>query len=133
NEVSDVVDKHARSRGLSLTSSARAYLIQAVGTDIGTLDRALDKIDLYIGPADEDPRRVDETDVAEITAETRVRSVFDLTDALGDREYQEALEILDGMLLDGQSAIRILFMIARHFRLVDRLHRVTPRPDAVPG
>jgi DNA polymerase-3 subunit delta len=121
NEVGDVVRKHASQRGLKMDREASAYLIEAVGTDIATLNRALDKIDLFIGQGD-DPRPVERQQVEAVTAETRVRSVFDLTDALGERAYKEALKILDNMLLSGEDAIPILYMIARHFRLVDRLH-----------
>lgn len=121
NEVGDVVRKHAQQKGLNLDREASAFLIEAVGTDIATLDRALEKIDLFVGDGD-DPRHVSRQQVEAVTAETRVRSVFDLTDALGERAYQEALKILDNMLLSGEDAIPILYMIARHFRLVDRLH-----------
>ena len=122
-EVGEVVEKHARDRGMRFSEEASAYLIEAVGTDIGTLDKALDKVDLYLGPSDEDGlRSVRKEDVEEITAHTRVRSIFDLTDALGERNYREALDILDGMLLAGKSPLMILHMIARHFRLVDKIH-----------
>lgn len=126
SEVGDVVRKHAADRGLRFDRAASAYLVEAVGTDIATLDRALDKIDLYIGPPDAQDsgsqRTVHKEEVEAVTAQTRVRSVFDLTDALGDRKYQDALQILENMLLTGENAIPILYMVARHFRLVDKLH-----------
>ncbi|MFB6375372.1 MAG: DNA polymerase III subunit delta, partial [Bradymonadaceae bacterium] len=122
-DAEDVVRKHAQKRGLSLTSGARAYLVDAVGTDIASLSEALDKIDLYLGESDEEgPRRVETDNIQEVIAETRVRSIFDLTDALGDCEYEKAITILDRMLLAGEPPLRILHMIARHFRLVTKLH-----------
>ena len=122
NDAESVLRKHARDRGLDLSHAARAYLIDAVGTDIATIDQALDKLDLYMGEADEETRAVDVDEVQDVIAETRVRSVFDLTDALGDTNYEQALAILDRMLLAGEPPLRILHMIARHFRLVDLLH-----------
>lgn len=122
-DAESVVSKHARKRGLDLSRSAKAYLVDAVGTDIATLDQALDKIDLYLGEADDEgARRVGADDLQEVVAETRVRNVFDLTDAVGDRQFETALSILDRMLLAGKSPLRILHMIARHFRIVDRIH-----------
>jgi DNA polymerase-3 subunit delta len=120
-DAEQVVRKQAGNRGLQLGRQARAYLVEAVGTDIATINQALDKIDLYMGESDEQ-RTVDVESIQEVIAETRVRSVFDLSDALGDRKYQEALTILDRMLLVGESPIRILHMIARHFRIVDKIH-----------
>lgn len=122
DDAAQVAEKHAADHGLDLTSEAMAYLIDAVGTDVATLDRALEKVDLFVGEREESPRHVGVEAVEEIVAETRVRSVFDLTDALGERDYETALGILDSMLLDGEPPLRILYMIARHFRLVARLH-----------
>ncbi len=122
NEVGAILQKHAASRELRLTAAVTAYLIEAVGTDLTTLDSALDKLDLYIGPRDESPRLVDEDVVKNVVANTKVRSVFDLTDAVGDRKFEDALHILDSMLLNGESPIGTVAMLARHFRIVAKLH-----------
>jgi len=123
HDAETVVEKRARNHGLELSKAARAYLVDAVGTDIGALDQALEKVDLFVGPSESDgPRRVGVDAIQEVVAETRVRSVFDLTDALGERNFETALSILDRMLLDGEPPLRILHMIARHFRIVDRIH-----------
>lgn len=123
SDAESVVRKHAKQRGLKFDSEARAYIVDAVGTDIASLTEALDKVDLYIGESDQEgPRDVDVDILQEVIAETRVRSIFDLTDALGACKYEEAVSILDKMLLAGEPPLRILHMIARHFRLVAKLH-----------
>jgi DNA polymerase-3 subunit delta len=147
NEVGEILQKQAAKRSLRLTPAATAYLIEAVGTDLASLDKALDKVDLYVGqPADHlddssgnqsssnqssnnKPRRVDDEVIKEVVADTKVRSVFDLTDALGDRTFEEALKILGNMLLNGEPPLRILAMIARHFRIVAKLHDPTVRNE----
>ena len=122
NEVGEILNRHSRKRDLRLTPAAVAYLIEAVGTDLTTLNSSLDKIDLFIGETDESPRLVDDDTVREVVADTKVRTVFDLTDALGDQKFEEALRVLDSMLLNGEPPLRILAMVARHFRIVARLH-----------
>ncbi|MGM0557424.1 MAG: DNA polymerase III subunit delta [Myxococcota bacterium] len=122
NEVGEILNRHASKRDLRLTPAASAYLIEAVGTDLTSLNSALDKIDLFAGETDESPRLVDDDTVKEVVADTKVRTVFDLTETLGDKQFEEALRILDSMLLNGESPIGILAMIARHFRIVARLH-----------
>lgn len=123
NEVGDILKRHAGKRDLRLTPAANAYLIEAVGTDLTSLNSALDKIDLYVGDGTEEgPRLVDDDAVREVVADTKVRTVFDLTDALGEQKFEDALRILDSMLLNGEPPLRILAMIARHFRIVARLH-----------
>jgi DNA polymerase-3 subunit delta len=122
NEVGEILNRHAGKRALRLTPAASAYLIEAVGTDLTSLNSALDKIDLFCGDSDESPRLIDDDTVKEVVADTKVRTVFDLTETLGDKQFEDALRILDSMLLNGESPIGILAMIARHFRIVARLH-----------
>lgn len=120
NEVGPFLQRQAQRRGLRLGGDALQYLIDAVGTNLTELDQALEKLDLFIGPS-EQPRSVNVEDAEQVVARTRSRSVFDLTDALGARDYQAALQILHQMLLDGESPILISHMIARHFRIIARL------------
>ncbi|MFP4600027.1 MAG: DNA polymerase III subunit delta [Persicimonas sp.] len=122
NEVGQFLHKQAGQRDLRLMPATVAYLIEAVGTDLASLDKALAKIDLYIGESDQSPRQVDESIVQQVVAHTKVLDVFDLTDALGDRKFEDALSVLANMLLNGEPPLRILFMIARHFRIVAKLH-----------
>lgn len=114
------VSKQANDRGMQLDRGAVAYLTQAVGIRLADLDQALEKLDLYLGASDE-ARRVDAEVIGELIAETKVNSVFDLTDALGDKDTEQALKILDQMLLSGEAPIMINQMIARHFRILSKL------------
>jgi len=95
-------------------------LVEAVGTSLAELDKALDKLDLYMGA--QDPSRTIEVEmIHEIIAQTKINSVFELTDALGDKRAEDALKILDKMMLMGESAIMINQMVARHFRILLKL------------
>lgn len=122
NELGPFMQRQAKQRGLRLRREATAYLVEAVGTELAGLDQALLKIDLYLGEAEDgEPREVTIEDAQAVVARTRNRSVFDLTDALGERDFQTALEVLDKMLLDGESPLVVSHMAARHFRIVARL------------
>lgn len=122
NELGSFLNREAKKRGLRLRRDASAYLIDAVGTRMAELAQALEKIDLYLGDDDGDElRAVTADDAEQVVARTRNRSVFDLTDALGERDYQTSMEVLDRMLLDGDPPLVITHMIARHFRIVARL------------
>ncbi|MFU8804509.1 MAG: DNA polymerase III subunit delta [Bradymonadaceae bacterium] len=123
NEVGSFISKQAGKRGLRLDSQAEAYLVEAVGTDLAGIDTALEKVDLYVGADPEGNRRmVDVSQVQAVVANTKVRSVFDLTDALGKRDFQSALLVLERMLLAGEPPILIAHMITRHFRILAKLN-----------
>jgi DNA polymerase-3 subunit delta len=117
-EVGAIIKRNARPLNLELDQNAVAYLVEALGTDMAALVSALEKIDLYVGT---ERRRATVEDCRAIVADTRVKTVFDLTEALGARKFGEALKILDRMLVGGESPIGITAMIARHFRIVGRL------------
>lgn len=122
NELGPFLSRQAGRRGLRLDDETTAYLVDAVGTELAALDQALTKIDLYVGAAnDDETRQVRVDDAKAVVARTRNRSVFDLTDALGERNYQDAMEDLQRMLLDGESPLMISHMITRHFRIVAKL------------
>ncbi len=122
-DAEQFVHKQAAQRGMRLDPEASAYLMRALGTSLSALDQALEKIDLYLGAAPEQsgPRAVTRELLEEIIAETRLGSVFELTEALGDRKLEVAMHLLDRMMISGESAIGINMMIARHFRILNKL------------
>ena len=121
NEVDHFLRKQAKGRGLSMDEGACAYLTRAVGTDLGQLVLALDKIDLYLGTQENGVRQVGRDAISDLIAETKADTIFDLTDALGDRRTEDAVKILDRMLTCGEAPVLINFMIARHFRILAKL------------
>lgn len=122
NEAGGFIAKQAGLRKLRLSNAVQTYLLEAVGTDLAQLDGALEKIDLYVGPSpDGQARNVELADAEAVIAQTRVHTVFNLTDALGNRDYEQALKILDAMLVAGDAPLMITAMITRHFRVLAKL------------
>ncbi|MEZ4460127.1 MAG: DNA polymerase III subunit delta [bacterium] len=121
NEITDFLRRKAHEKGLRLSDEAMAHLIEACGTDLSPLVDALERVDLYLGVGAA-PREVDVDTVRNVVAHTRVHSVFTLTDALGGRDFERALQVLATMLESGESALGLMRMIARHFRILAKLH-----------
>lgn len=124
NEAGSFIAKQAALRKLRLPHDVQSYLLEAVGTDLAHLDGALEKIDLYVGaPKDnaEKIRHVELADAQAVIAQTRIHTVFNLTDALGNRDYQQALKILEAMLIAGDAPLMITAMVTRHFRILAKL------------
>lgn len=120
HDAEKFIEKQAHDRNMRLSDAAIAHLIQAIGPNLAEIDLAMTKIDLYLGKPDT-MRRVEDTHVKDIIAETRSHTVFELTDALGAKQLEEALHILDSMLTAGEAPIMINQMIARHFRIIAKL------------
>ena len=120
NDAEQFVRKQAHVRGMALDAAAAAFLVEAVGTGLAQLDMALDRLDLYLG-ASAHTREVGRDAVSNIITQTRVNTVFELTDALGDRRLEDALSILERTMHMGEPAIKLNQMIARHFRILLKL------------
>jgi DNA polymerase-3 subunit delta len=110
--LADWLWKRAGLLGKDLDPDAAQALIDRLGTGLGELDSALDKAALFVGTAG----RIRVADVTAVTTDTRSRSIFELTDALGAGRLEAALLALDKLLDLGEPESRILFMIVRHLR-----------------
>jgi DNA polymerase-3 subunit delta len=103
-----------RARGAAIAEPAARLLADVVGADLAQLAQAIDKLLLYVGPAERPTIRED--DVAACVADTRARSIFDLMGAVGEGERDAAMRIARRMLADRESPIGMVAMLTRQFR-----------------
>ena len=89
-----------------------ALFCRRVGSNLQEVHGELTKLFVYLG----ERTLVDAADVAAVVSDTRVDSIFDLTNALGGREKGEALRLLARLLDEGGVPLVLLTMMVRHFR-----------------
>src|SRR5689334_17725952 len=79
------VRAEAQSLGVKMEPAAITRLVEAVGNDLSRLALAVEQLGLYaMNPGPPASRRaVTSDDVDDLIADTRERSVFELTDAIG--------------------------------------------------
>lgn len=109
----DWIQQQARERGGRVSPEAAALLAELIGSDLRLLDLELDKLLVYA-----DERAVNKRDVELLVHHARETNVFDLVGCLGRRQADRALELLHGLLDDGEPALIILSMLARQVRLL---------------
>jgi DNA polymerase-3 subunit delta len=80
-----------KEKGKTLLDEAADYLVEVVGDHLYDLDSALEKVFLSVG----EMGTIELSDMEEITSEVKVSTVFDLTDAIGHRNLEKALGILE--------------------------------------
>lgn len=102
----------AKLRKITLKPGAAQRVAESVGTDMGQLAMALEQLQLYVGPGNP----ISPDDVEDLLAETRERSVFELTNAVGRGQRREALLVLRRMLDAQASEVLIVTMLTRHVR-----------------
>ncbi len=112
NQLPAFVRELSQSQGITLTGGALKLFCKRVGTHLAEVQGEMDKLVSYLGERD----IAEESDVAAVVSNTRVESVFDLTDALGQGDVSAALKLLHCILSEGEAPLMILAMITRHFR-----------------
>lgn len=107
----------AQARAVKLAPAAVSRLADAVGADLSRLALCIDQLGLYAGD-----RPVTADDVDDLVADTRERTVFELTDAIGAADLPRALGAVASLVEQRQSAIGVLVMLARHVRQLALCH-----------
>lgn len=111
-ELAGWTQGRARVRGRTLAGDAAALLVEAIGRDLFTLDGAVERLTLYV----DGKETIQRAHVEETVAFTRARSVWDLVDALADRNASQALAHAHNLLGQGEPALRLMGMVTRQYR-----------------
>lgn len=112
NQLGAFIREEAKGLGKRIEPAAAEMLVYLVGSNLGELTTQLEKVALYVGQRE----AITIGDVRGIVSDTKVESVFDLANAMGERDPAKALRSLATILRDGEAPLMLLAMIARHFR-----------------
>ncbi len=129
NEYAGEVVRLLRDRGKRIGTPAAQKLVDLVGRDLRRLDSEAGKLAAFVDAADQ----VTEADVAAVASASGDPSVFELTDAVGDRDTKRALRLLR-RLLASETPYGIHAMLARHMRALVSARALSARgmsPDAM--
>jgi len=125
------VKTEAKHQGVQLEPAAVTRLIDAVGNDLSRLALTIEQLGLYAGR-----RPVTSDDVDELVADTRERTVFELTDAVGAADRGRALAAVASLCDQRESAVGVVIMLARHVRQMSLVYTLretnVPRPSWAP-
>ena len=118
NDTVQWVGRRANQRyRMRMSLEVAGQIVEYVGTSLATLDRALERLSLFLGdPPEGQTAEVLPETVDEIVADSRVRSVFEMTDALTNKDLARSVRIFRRMQLHGESPQGALSLIARQFR-----------------
>lgn len=100
--------------GKQVGMNAIRLLVEQTGSDLRSLDAEIDKISLYVGAK----KLIDESDISEIATRNPQNTVFELVDALGAKNREKSLYVLNRLLQMGEPPLKVLAMIIRQFRLI---------------
>ena len=120
----------AGKKGLRLDEESLELFTLYTGGDRSAIESELEKLDLYLGPAN---RTVTLDDVRMLTPMSRAGVIFELGNAVSSRQLPRALELLKHLMFNGEKAVGILLATiiptVRNLLLVKDLmvrHKLSP-------
>jgi DNA polymerase-3 subunit delta len=117
NQLAPFIREEAAAYGKKVEPAALEMLVYLVGNNLQELAAEMEKVATFIGSRD----MVKVADIRAIVSDTKVDTVFELANALGEKETGKALRSLNTILRDGEAPLMILAMVTRHFRQLWRV------------
>ncbi|MDO8519820.1 MAG: DNA polymerase III subunit delta [Deltaproteobacteria bacterium] len=114
NQMPPWIFQEAKNLGLKISPEATLAMAEALGSNLMAQISALEKLKTYAMPR----TSLDVADVEAVVADFLSKTVFDFTDKVGGKNYKEAASLLEKMSVMGESPVKLLFMVIRHFRLL---------------
>jgi DNA polymerase-3 subunit delta len=115
-EVPQWIRRHAKYKGVEIEAAAIDMLRLYIGNSPRELVGELDKLVTYVGVGKPIGRQA----VEEVTAASRQVNVFELAEAVGQRNAPLAQTLLNYYLDQGEEPARAIAMVVRHYNLLLR-------------
>lgn len=112
-ELTEWVIKEVNKNGGIIDQNAALYLASAVGGNLWALSNDIQKLCAYC-----EKRPITIIEIELLVNANLHTSIFQLTDAIAQKNAKLSLETLHNLIESGEDLIRILFMIIRQFRLI---------------
>jgi DNA polymerase-3 subunit delta len=128
-ELEKWIQKRTADKGGCISPRAVHLLSTNIGSNLAILDNELEKLILYKGDEEITP-----TDVELLSPYLAEASIFDLVDALGNRNEKKAATLLQKKFSEGTDPFYLFSMFIRQFRLLIQVKEAAEdgsRPPAI--
>jgi len=114
-DLSQWIIRQAKSvYNLEFTPIAAAALASVINKDLRAADSEIVKLGAFVDFA----RPITEKDVAALTPYVAEADIFEMVDAIGQRDGQKAMRLTQNLLSQGNDPLSLFGMINRQFRLL---------------
>ena len=97
-----------------ITKAVLQLFLSRTGLDMGNIDRELEKLLCYTLKKE----IIEEADVRDVVTERVENKIFEMVDAISGHNQKKALDLYYDLLALKEAPMRILFLIARQFRIL---------------
>jgi len=115
NDYPNWVKKRFKSKDKLITDKAADFLVESIGHDLNKLGNEIEKISLFY----DDKAEINEEEVSSLIHGSPENTIFDLVDAIGRRDKNNAFLFLNHIMEEKNDPPQLIFfMIVRQFRLL---------------
>ncbi len=121
-ELNEFIRSEFQKVGLQITSRAQRLLLEANANNIWQLYNEIKKL-IYFKIKDQD-KTIQEKDLKELSSEPFNEDIFDLSDAISQKNIKQSIKILEKLRLSGLELPFILRMLIRHFKILWQIRQL---------
>ncbi len=120
------VQAKVKEYGKRIETGALQILHNYVGNNLSDLASEIEKLVMYVG----DQERISSSDAELVVGQSKNYNIFQLNDAIGERQCRKALEILKEVFLLGEKPGTVIFRLAEHLERLIRTKNFVPQKGA---
>ena len=112
-----------KKEGKNITGSVMQQFLSKTGTDMGNIDRELEKLICYtLGR-----NVITAEDVEAVVTEQTTNKIFDMVNAIAEHNQKKALDLYYDLLTLKEPPMRIMFLITRQFQILLNIRDMSAR------
>ncbi len=123
NQVPAWIEAKVREYGKQMERGALRTLHDHVGNNLSDLANEIEKLVRYVG----DRKSINSLDVESVVGLSKTYNIFQLNDAIGQRDCSKALEILRNLFLMGEKPGTLIYRLTEHFERLIKVKGLAPR------
>jgi DNA polymerase-3 subunit delta len=104
------IEAKFREYGKKIAKEAVLILHKYVGNNLSDLASEIEKLVLYVGERES----INSLDVESVVGLSKTYNIFQLNDAIGEKDCEKALEILKNIFLLGEKPGTVIYRLAEH-------------------
>lgn len=112
-----------KKEGKNITGSVMQLFLSKTGTDMGNIDRELEKLICYTmgRPV------IEAADVEAIATERTQNKIFEMVNAIAEHNQRKALDLYYDLLTLKEPSMRIMYLISRQFQILLNVRDMSAR------
>ncbi|MCJ7577550.1 MAG: DNA polymerase III subunit delta [candidate division Zixibacteria bacterium] len=115
-----------REYGKKIAKEAVLILHKYVGNNLSDLASEIEKLVLYVGERES----ISSLDVESVVGLSKTYNIFQLNDAIGEKDCEKGLEILKNLFLLGEKPGTVIYRLAEHLERLIKTKNFVPQKGA---